>query len=78
MDQIIADESGTLLSGYFYRFDLPISDDFVDADYDETWIVGRRSPTDDELIARRAASWMSVEVVPDWEDQFRRVGRAKR
>jgi len=69
MDQIIADESGTLLSGYFYRFGLPIDDDFADADCEETWIVAKRSPTDDELTRRGAGSWMSAEGVGVTDDE---------
>lgn len=75
MDQVVYDESGALLSGCFYRFGVQFSDDFLDLtepDLDETWIVAKRTPTNEELRCRRPGdqTWVWVRTGgPVWDEE---------
>ncbi len=74
MDQIITDESGTLLSGYFYRFDIPFGDDslrLTEPDLDETWVVAKRTPTNDELRRRPGGEIWMLESEPGGDPETR-------
>lgn len=81
MDNIITDESGDIRSGYFYRFGVPFDEEVwkaAEPDFDETWIVARRSPTDREIRSRPGGEpWMwakhvgPLEFEPDGDPETR-------
>jgi|GEM_PF-3351994 len=57
---LVWDESGTLLDGVFYQFEVQFDESCVDEDCDETWIVVNR----DDPEGYPDTAWLWVETFP--------------